>query len=124
MSKVYEIFENNPMAFGMYYFPHHIRDKTPTFHHKILQESMKHRYFAVAAPRGSAKSTVLTFLKTIHKIAFKKTRFVVICQNTLAKAEGSLETIKAELRENKMLKRDFNIKIDTSLRIKVKTRIR
>jgi len=109
--KMYKIFEENPLAWGMYYFPHHFRDKSPNFHVKILQESMKHQFFAVGAPRGSAKSTILTFLKAAHKIAFKKTHFTVICQNTFEKAAQSIETIKTEWRENALLKKDFPIKI-------------
>jgi len=109
--EMYKVFEDNPLAWGMYYFPHHFRDKSPNFHVKILVESRKHQYFAVAAPRGSAKSTVLTFLKVAHKIAFKKTYFTVICQNTAEKAAESMETIKMEWRENKLLMKDFPIKI-------------
>lgn len=109
--KVYQLFKENPLAWGMYYFPHHFRDKSPNFHLKILIESMKCQHFAVAAPRGSAKSTILTFLKVAHKIAFKKTHFTVICQNTFDKAASSIETIKMEWRENKRLMKDFPIKI-------------
>ncbi len=109
MSDAYKIFEENPLAWGFYYFPHHFRDKSPQFHYKILVESMKNQLFAVAAPRGSAKSTVLTFLKTAHKIAFKKTHFTVICQNTFNKAASSLETIKDEWKTNKRLSEDFPI---------------
>jgi len=109
--QMYKLFESNPLAWGMYYFPHHFRDKSPNFHVKILVESMKNQLFAVAAPRGSAKSTILTFLKVAHKIAFRKTHFTVICQNTFDKAAGSIETIKAEWKDNELLKKDFPVKI-------------
>lgn len=72
---------------------------------------MKQRFLAVAAPRGSAKSTVICFLNPIHAITFKRKRHIVIVQNTYAKAAGSLETIKSEFKENNMLKKDFGIEI-------------
>lgn len=109
--KVYKIFAENPLAWGMYYFEHHFRLKSPNFHYKILIESIKHRYFAAVAPRGAAKSTVLTFLKPIHYISFKKKRFIVIVQNTYKKAIMSLETIKNEIKENQKLRKDFPIEI-------------
>jgi len=111
MSKIHDIFEKNPLAWGFYYFPHHFRQNSPPFHHKILTESMKHKLFAVAAPRGSAKSTLLDFLKASHKICFKKAHFIVIVQNTFEKAAGSLETIKTEFKDNTQLMSDFPITI-------------
>ena len=104
VTKINKLFEENPLVWGHYVFPHHFRMDTPKFHVKILVESMKHRFFAVAAPRGSAKSTLLTFLKPIHAIAFKKKRFILICSNTFSKASGALEGIKSELKDNPTMK--------------------
>lgn len=76
---------------------------SPPFHLKIVREAGRVRYLAVAAPRESAKSTVLTFLFPVHKICFKKKHFILICQNTYAKSARSLENIKKEFRENPKL---------------------
>ena len=86
----YEYFKHNPIKFGKHYFPNHFRDISPEFHFKILSESYAHRFFAVQAPRGSAKSTILSFLKPTHSICFKMKRFIVIVQNTYKKAVGTL----------------------------------
>lgn len=109
--KIYDLYSKDPLIFGNMYFPHHFRDESPTFHLKLISEYMKNRFLAVAAPRGSAKSTILCFLNPIHNITFKKKHFIIIVQNTYAKAVSSLETIKSEFRENQDLKRDFGVEI-------------
>lgn len=108
----YEFFDLNPIPFGKHYFPNHFRDESPEFHYRILSESYTNRFFAVQAPRGSAKSTVLSFLKPIHSIAFKKKRFIVIVQNTYKKAVGTLEGLKDEVRWNERLRSDFGIELE------------
>jgi hypothetical protein len=65
---------------------------------------------AVAAPRGSAKSTVLTLLFPLHAIVFKRKHFILICQSTYDKAARSLENIKKEFRDNSKLN-EYGIKI-------------
>jgi hypothetical protein len=108
---IIEVFEENPLLWGFYYFPHHFRSKTPTFHIKLLKEAMNNRYFACQCPRESAKSTMLAFLFLAHGITFKKFRFIVIVQNTYLKSSQSLETIKSEFKNNKQLSDDFKVEI-------------
>ncbi len=107
--KIFSTFEDTPLLFGKHYFGHHLRDRSPYFHWIIMEESINNRFFACNAPRGSAKSTILTFVKPTHRIAFKKKRFIVIVQNTYKKAVGTLETIKDEFRFNEQLKADFGV---------------
>lgn len=110
--KIYTALRDNPILFGKKYFPSHFRDKSPYFHWLLIEESLQNRFFAVQAPRGSAKSTVLAFLKPIHRICFKQKRFIIIVQNTYKKAVGSLEGIKDEIRWNKELQRDFCVELE------------
>jgi hypothetical protein len=77
-----------------------------------MSESCSNQFFACEAPRGSAKSTVLSFVKVLHRIAFKKKRFIVIVQNTYKKAVGTLESIKDEVRWNESFSRDFGITLE------------
>lgn len=112
MNEILTYFKENPLVFGKHYFPHHFRDESPAFHKKLLEESYKHRFFAVQAPRGSAKSTVLAFLKPMHRICFKEKKFIVLVQNTYKKAVGSLESIKDEIRWNERIKKDFGIELE------------
>ena len=109
---IYTAFEQNPILWGKHYFPHHLRDRSPYFHWIIIKESMDNKFFACEAPRGSAKSTVLSFIKPTHAIAFKRKRFIVIVQNTYKKAVGTLEGIKDEIRWNENLKKDFGIELE------------
>lgn len=100
------------LVWGGLYFPHHFRLRSPEFHWVLSVEAEREKALAVQAPRGSAKSTVLTFLKVIRDICFKRKNFIVIVQNTYAKAAASLETIKEEVRNNGRLKKDFPLIID------------
>ena len=102
----------NKLFFGKYYFPHYFRKSSPPFHLQIVRECSKNLFVAIQAPRGSAKSTVTTFLDTAHGIALKKERFIVIVQNTYAKAAGSLNNIKYEFRYNQKLKDDFSVNME------------
>lgn len=108
----YHLFEQNPILFGKHYFPHFFRDRSPYFHWILIKESYENRFFAAQAPRGSAKSTILGFLKRTHRIAFKQKRFIVIVQNTYKKAVGTLEGIKDEFRWNKKLIDDFGVTLE------------
>lgn len=109
---IYRLFEQQPIIFGKHYAPHHFRDRSPYFHWIIISQSYEHKFFACEAPRGSAKSTILSFLKPLHSICFKKRRFIVIIQNTYKKAVGTLEGIKDEIRWNESLKNDFGIELE------------
>lgn len=103
-------FSSNSLVFGMFFFPHYFRDESPPFHLKIIQESIKANNLAIQAPRGSAKSVLLTFLMPTHDIVFKKCHFIIIVMNTYAKAAAALENIKNELRTNEKIKM-FGIKM-------------
>lgn len=114
-SDLLSTFESTPIVFGKWYFPHHFRSTSPWFHWKLIEESSSdegNRFFACIAPRGSAKSTVLSFLKVTHRIAFKKKKFIVIVQSTYKKAVGTLEGIKDEVRYNEKFKADFGISLE------------
>lgn len=109
---IYQTFEQNPILFGKFYFPHHLRDRSPYFHWILISDNADTGFNAYQAPRGSAKSTIVVFLKRIHRICFKKKRFIVIVQNTYKKAVGTLEGIKDEFRYNERLKEDFGISLE------------
>jgi len=112
---LYKAFSDNPLLWGMYYFPHHFRSKSPPFHLKIIQECLKNRYLAMQCPRESAKSTLINFLYSAHNINFKKKRFIVLVQNTFSKAATSLDTIKTEYKTNAKLMEDYQVEIKKDL---------
>lgn len=101
----------NELLWGMLYCKTYFRKESPLFHLRVLEDSLKFPNLAVQAPRGSAKSVLLTFLKPSHGIAHKKFHFIIIVQNTYAKAAASLNNIKAEFKENKAVIQDYQIKL-------------
>ncbi len=106
------LLEENPILFGLKYFPHHFRDRSPYFHWLLIEESYNSKFTAIQAPRGSAKSTLLSFLKIGHRVTFKQKKFIVIIQNTYKKAVGTLESIKDEVRWNEKYRADFGITLE------------
>lgn len=105
------LLSSNPMLWGKIYCARHFSKPTAPFHLEIVKELLATDRLAIAAPRESAKSTIVSFLYPSHSIAFKKRRFIIIVQNTFAKAAGSLETIKAEFKENTKILNDFKVKM-------------
>ena len=57
-----------------------------------------------AAPRGSAKSTMVSLIKPIHDICYHQETYITIFSNTEAQALQKLRDIKNELLENDFLR--------------------
>lgn len=107
VQEIYRLLGDNPLVWFHFFFEHHIRLESPPFHIELIRGCIQNRFLAVAAPRESAKSTVLVFVKPFHDIVFKKKRFILIISNTFKKAAMSLDSIKKELQENQRLKETF-----------------
>lgn len=114
--------------FGRAYFPHYFTRKSPEFHRELdaiwkdgvlkgkiplgrtvvenisRQDGVKR---AVAAPRGHAKSTNLTFKGTMHSIVYGYKHYPIIISDSSDQAEGFLDNIRVEFEENAFLKEDF-----------------
>lgn len=114
--------------FGKAYFPHYFSKPSPGFHRdldKIWNDGVLKRINpndkkaalqvnqkkgcrrAVAAPRGHAKSTNLTFKDDIHAICYQYKHYILILSDSGEQAEGFLESIRAELEENEAIREDF-----------------
>lgn len=96
------------------YFPHYIRNAEKSELHKylfdILPEIARRKEScleAVAAPRGEAKSTLVSQLYNLWRIVTGRTRFILIVMDSIDQAYPMLEAIKAELEFNPRLKIDF-----------------
>jgi len=103
-SELYKKFKENSFLRGYFYLPEHFRDQPPPFHLEVNQAAHKYRHLAIAAPRESAKSTILAFLYAFHAIMFQRKRFIVIIGNTEGKAKEHLDAMKRELKDNDKLK--------------------
>lgn len=110
--QINQIYSTNKLLFGKFYYPHYFRRESPPFHIQIIKEASNNLDTAMHAPRGSAKSTVETFLDSVHGICLKRERFIVIVQNTYAKSAGTLNNIKFEFKYNARLMGDFKVDME------------
>jgi predicted phage terminase large subunit-like protein len=84
---------------------------SPPFHKECWELCCSdHRYVAIAAPRGHAKSTAITLGYGLATLLFRERKFLVIVSDTEAQAAGFLTMMKQELTENNELIDLFGIK--------------
>jgi len=114
--------------FGRAYFPHYFFRPSPTFHRELDQiwhngvlkasfptsreesqtiSRMKGSKSALAAPRGHAKSTNVTFKDTIHAVAYEYKHYILLLSDSSDQAEGFLSNIREEFEENEAIQEDF-----------------
>lgn len=114
--------------FGRAYFPHYFSRPSPEFHRELdaiwQQGVLEGRYpltaadtktisrlpgvrRAVAAPRGHAKSTNLTFKGTMHSTLYGYKHYPIIISDSSEQAEGFLDNIRVEFEENTAILEDF-----------------
>ena len=62
---------------------------------------------AIAAPRGYAKSTIVSFFYVMWSICHNKERFILILSATAMQAQTLLTAISTELQTNNLLLSDF-----------------
>ncbi|HBR2117545.1 TPA: phage terminase large subunit [Klebsiella quasipneumoniae subsp. similipneumoniae] len=97
------------------YFPHYIRHKDESELHKFLFQRLPEivnatvsQQDAIAAPRGEAKSTIVSQLFVLWCIILELKKYPVIIMDSIDQAYPMLEAIKAELCWNPRLKMDFS----------------
>lgn len=100
--------------FVQQYFPHYVRHQDKSELHKYLftrlpeiVASPKSENDAIAAPRGEAKSTLVTQLFVLWCIIRAIKHYPVIVMDSIDQAYPMLEAIKAELQFNPRLLMDF-----------------
>lgn len=112
--------------FGRAYLRHYFVRKSPKFHKELdgiwengvmkgkdpMLEAkrisrMDGTRQAVAAPRGHAKSTNLTFKDGLHAVLYGYKHYILILSDSSDQAEGFLEDIKTELEDNADILMDF-----------------
>lgn len=112
--------------FGRAYLPHYFSKPSPEFHQELddiwsggvlkkinpysepkMIDAQSGCHHAVAAPRGHAKSTNLTFKDDLHAILYQYKHYILILSDTYPQAAGFLEAISDELEENAAILEDF-----------------
>lgn len=103
----FDFFVNN-------YFPHYVRSSSRSALHNFLFEQLPlllqkptSVHLAVAAPRGEAKSTIVSQLFSLYCLVTQKKRYVLIVMDSIDQAYPMLEAIKVELEFNQRLRIDF-----------------
>jgi predicted phage terminase large subunit-like protein len=96
------------------YFPHYVRSPHKSALHRHLfarlpeiVASAKSETEAIAAPRGEAKSTLVSQLFVLWCLLTGRKHFVVIVMDSIDQAYPMLEAIKAELEFNPRILCDF-----------------
>ena len=88
------------------YLPHYFYKPSADFH-KELHALAEKPLAAIAAPRGHAKSTHISFGESIHDICYGLEKFIIIASDTTTQAEDFTSAIKLELEENPRIRHDF-----------------
>lgn len=106
--------QSNFKYFCSTYFPHYVKGAASIFHdwcHDELAwrvDDAKRGYkLGIAAPRGEAKSTLVTQLFALWCIVTQRKHFIGILMDAADQAWQMLEVIKIELATNPRLKMDF-----------------
>ena len=116
--------------FGRAYLPHYFVRKSPKFHeelddiweHSVMKSlnplksakeisGEKGSRNVIAAPRGHAKSTNLTFKDDLHATLYVYKHYILILSDSSDQAEGFLDEIKTELEENAAIIEDFGLSL-------------
>ncbi|MBA4709562.1 phage terminase large subunit [Aquitalea aquatica] len=99
--------------FALTYFPHYTRREPARLHDYLFTrfqqiiDNQTGDHDAVAAPRGHAKSTLITQIGTLWCVITGRKHYPILVMDALDQALPMLEAIKAELEFNPRLLRDF-----------------
>jgi len=109
----YNICLDRPEVFSLVYFKHIIRKPSSKFHFllysliKKINRTEYSNYIAVAAPRGNAKTQIMSVVLPIWCASLEQKKFIILISETSGVAEANLESIKHELTTNEKLANDF-----------------
>jgi len=98
--------------FGRHCFPTALRKQTPPFHHEVYSSLAddETKRVLIAAPRGTAKSTVTTLIYPLWRLAFKRSDedlFIVIISESQAQSINFLSRIKYHLTHSDNFRKTF-----------------
>lgn len=100
-------------AFTHHYFPHYTRYAPSQLHLWLfdrlpkLVAHPKGRHLALAAPRGEAKSTMVSLIFVVWCLVYERKHYIALIMDAFDQAATMLEAVKAELESNPRLRMDF-----------------
>lgn len=105
--------KNDFRFFAQTYFPHYVKGDASAFHEYAFErfpaciDAVNGTKEVTAAPRGEAKSTIITQLLTLWCVITGRKHFIGIIMDSMDQAEQMLGAIKVELESNPRLASDF-----------------
>lgn len=105
--------ETNLAFFAAYYFPHYVQKENSELHFHLYEllrdtiEKEKGKRIAEAAPRGNAKSSLVSLVFPLWCVLFKKKEFIILISDTASQAEEFLSNIRNEIETNEGILEDF-----------------
>lgn len=101
----------DPLHFCRLYLPHYFNCTFAGFHRELIGLLTRRQKavvpMAVAAPRGFAKTTLISFGYVLHQLMFARRRFVVLGSDTADLATDLVGYLRLELLHNARLRQDF-----------------
>jgi predicted phage terminase large subunit-like protein len=86
---------------------------SPPFHREVWELCCSpHKYIAIAAPRGHAKSSGVTLGYGLSTVLFRERKFMLLVSDTEAQAALFLGTFKQALQDNRDLIELFDLKLN------------
>ncbi len=107
-----EMAAHSPLVFAEIYLTNNCHAEFSRMHTDVfdlLQKVTRQRKgrVAVAAPRGHAKSTIVSLAYVLWCVLYEKERLILIVSNTTEQAATLLKDVKYQLKENHLLITDF-----------------
>lgn len=110
-----ELGRKSILDFAKIYFSDYMTDPASppcSFHQEICDiliemADKRKRNLAVAAPRGHAKSTVVSLFYAVWSICYQKENYIVLFSATQSQAVNLMSGIKSALENNEKLMNDF-----------------
>lgn len=112
--RVSKVAANNGFRFFCYtYLPHYFKGESSAFHDWVygnvlpLVRADRGHWVNISAPRGEAKSTLITQALTLYCVVTGAKHFMPIVMDSFDQAATMLEAIRVELESNPRLTMDF-----------------
>ena len=85
---------------------YHIRNPSPPFHNEVINNLYylkPGKKIAIVAPRGHAKSTLVSLIYPLHRILFAEERFILLISESEMQSKYLLEALGDEVEYNEKL---------------------
>ena len=89
------------------YLPEHFYGVPAEFHREIAELLENEPRAVIAAPRGHAKSSLITLAYALYRLAYGLSKYVVVVSDSGPQATDHVGNIYKELLENERLVKDF-----------------